>query len=75
MCNIRPLALLFDSEGKKYGGIWYCQYCKKYYTNHFLSYEQILELKEKQIELDAKGKDLNTPTWREKHIKGGDSSI
>jgi len=55
-CNIRPLSLLFDTEGKKYGGMWYCQYCQVYYTNHFLSYEQILELKEKHVELEGNGK-------------------
>ena len=48
-CNIRPLSVIFDVEGKKYGGLWYCQICKKFYTDQFLSYEQILELKNKNI--------------------------
>ena len=57
-CSIVPLSLLFDTEGKKYGAVWFCQICKKYYTNHFLSYEQIEELKSKQVKLEEKNETI-----------------
>jgi hypothetical protein len=60
-CSIVPLSILFDKECKKYGGVWYCQFCRVYYTNHFLSYEQIQELKEKQISVEKQPQEHKVP--------------
>jgi hypothetical protein len=53
-CSIVPIASIFnDIEGKKFGGLWFCEFCKKYYTTYFLNYEQIQELKKKEIRIEV----------------------
>jgi hypothetical protein len=54
-CSIKPLSLQLDPEGKKYGAVWFCQTCRVYYTNNFLSWEQIKELQEKQVIIEQIG--------------------
>jgi hypothetical protein len=44
-CSIIPLSVLFDIEGKQYGGLWYCETCRKYFTDYFLTFSQIEQLK------------------------------
>ena len=44
-CSIKPLSKVFDPEGKKFGGVWFCQTCNVYYPMRFLSYDDITELK------------------------------
>ena len=44
-CSVKPLSKAFDPEGKKFGGIWFCQTCRIDYLADFLTYEQIQELK------------------------------
>lgn len=51
-CSIQPLSKIFDPEMKKYGGVWYCEICNKYYSSHFLSYAEIKDLTEKQTSLE-----------------------
>jgi hypothetical protein len=61
-CSIVPLSVLFDPEGKRYGGVWYCKTCRIYYRGSFLTYEQILELKNKTMsveQIDLKEKNNN----------------
>jgi hypothetical protein len=48
-CSITPISSIFDPEMKKYGGLWYCKFCNKYFTNYFLTFSQIEELKKEVI--------------------------
>lgn len=48
--SIVPIALGFDPEGTKLGGVFYCQNCNFYYTSHFLTPQEIKDLKEKNVE-------------------------